>query len=158
MIPKNGGSTANIIDVNMRYLKESSTDICINNCRWDYLHDLEKIKYIKLEQMKNKFEKEKELKFNEECTFKPTFYSKKTTAKVIRGHTQPVTKGSLDSHPNTLTNNNNNDTSGYNNMLTCDVVERSVLWEKKRKNKVENIKQHLSEKEVEECNFYPRTV
>ena len=42
-----------------------------------------------------------------------------------------------------------------NELLNCDVNQRTLIWTRKKANKTESLKQQLYDKEFEECNFTP---
>ena len=140
--------------------------------RWDHLHQLAKSKQTALANKKLKQKEDDEYKFKSECTFNPTFYTKKSYSK---------SKYNLKTSPNenyvTTTCNSNNINSntslndavnidGLNNknneftddIINCDVNQRTVIWSRKKEVKNENIKQQLINKEIEECYFAPTIV
>lgn len=49
--------------------------------RWDYLHQFEKVKKAKIEHKRQKQGEELDLKFQQECTFNPIFFSKKSDVR-----------------------------------------------------------------------------
>ena len=138
--------------------------------RWDYLHQLEKTKQARIEEKKIKNQQEYELKLQKECTFSPTFYSKKgriSTSKPKISNSQNEDDIErfkfkyIPENSSSITNNNivkyENSESG-NGLLDCDVNQRTLLWTRKKLTKTENMKQELMDKELKECNFKPNLV
>ena len=62
---------------------------------------------------------------------------------------------------NSLTNNNivrYNNQGCENDLLNCNVNQRTEMWIRKKANKTESMKQQLIDREVEECYFKPQLV
>ena len=63
---------------------------------------------------------------------------------------------------NSITNNNivkfTQPLSSDNELLSCDVNQRTLIWTRKKANKTESMKQQLHDREVQECNFRPKLV
>lgn len=118
--------------------------------RWDFLHHLEKVKQSKIEQKKQKQIEEKESKHQQECTFTPVFYSRINRSK---------SKGRIEHQQFTDSiNSKMNKSENDNELLNCDVNQRTAIWSRKKEAKNETIKQQLVNREFEECNFKPKTV
>lgn len=159
-------------EFNLQSSKYNRMNITTNQLprRWDYLHQLEKTKQARIEEKKIKNQQEYELKLQKECTFSPTFYSKKnkiSTSKPKITSFQNDDEGDkfkfkyMPEHSSSITNNNivkyeNSDTN--NGLLECDVNQRTVLWTRKKLTKTENMKQELMDKELKECIFKPNLV
>ncbi len=159
-------------EFNLQSSKYNRMNITTNQLprRWDYLHQLEKTKQARIEEKKIKNQQEYELKLQKECTFSPTFFSKKnkiSTSKPKINSFQNDDEGEkfkfkyMPEHISSITNNNivkyeNSETN--NGLLECDVNQRTVLWTRKKLTKTENMKQELMDKELKECIFKPNLV
>lgn len=101
-----------------------------NEGRWAYLHNLDKIKQMQLEN-KRKIQKEKEEEnIKSECTFSPKLNkSTATTARNIEG----LIKESDD-----------------------NIYQRQELWSQKKNLRINNIKNIQKKKDEKECNFKPK--
>jgi len=158
--------------------------------RWDYLHQLEKVKQAKIAFKRQKLNNEKDSKFQQECTFNPIFYSKNAQSKskskskgklnvrnssstrifknnlnnsIENNHNNTHNSSNIMNMNNSLTNNNlirynNNNNQLENDLLNCDVNQRTLMWIRKKANKTESMKQQLIDREVEECYFKPKLV
>jgi hypothetical protein len=156
--------------------------------RWDYLHQLEKVKQAKIAFKRQKMNNENDSKFQEECTFNPIFYTKNAQSRskskgklnVRNNSSNRLFKNNISSSiennqnnthnssnimnmNNSLTNNNivrynNNNNQSENDLLNCDVNQRTEMWIRKKANKTESMKQQLIDREVEECYFKPQLV
>lgn len=195
----------NVNNRSKAYLDKSVEDINLNSSiinsnfqktdyvprRWDYLHQLERVKQEKIKHKKSQQQKENDLKIQQECTFSPVFYTKlsnrsksKSLGKFGSGSTNKVKKISnikalnssgdisISNHnitytsemmnTNSITNNNivkfTQPLNSENELLSCDVNQRTLIWTRKKANKTESMKQQLHDREVQECNFRPKLV
>lgn len=119
------------------------------NNRWDYLHQLEKVRQAKITSKKMKQKEEMDLKIQDECPFRPIFYSQKSKSK----NKYEATRSNIPT-----TTNMSKEESAKDDFISCDVNQRTLMWTRKKEVKAENIKQQIIEKEVEECFFRPKIV
>jgi hypothetical protein len=113
--------------------------------RWDYLHKLEKLKRMKLEEqrkLKEQVDFEKDL---EKCTFSPKLNTNKSMGNLHRSKTQLNTQLPTQENINTQ-------------ILSGNLLERQQLWAYKKNLKIENIKHHQLNVETKECVFQPKIV
>lgn len=109
--------------------------------RWEYLHKLEKLKRIKLEEKrKEKTQKEYEKEFNE-CTFNPK----------INNFTPK-----LNSHKSFV--NSQSKSIEQTNLDSSNLLGRQEIWNQKKNMKIETIKQSQTNDELKECHFKPLIV
>jgi hypothetical protein len=110
--------------------------------RWEYLHQLEKLKRSKLEEQRNRKERELYEKELSECTFTPKL-NKVKNYRILN------TK---------LAGNNQIDNYSLINKVDSNLLERQQSWSSKKNMKIEKIKQYQYEKNNEECFFKPKLV
>jgi len=116
--------------------------------RWDYLHQLDKVRQNKIQSKINKQQEENERKHHYECTFNPVIYTRKlaprskSTGKII----------------NYISNSSMNNELNSEDLVNCNVNQRTLIHHRKKEVKIENIKQQLLDREIEECFFKPKTV
>lgn len=146
----------NKINASQYSVRTSKSNIKLNNNsvyqtteaprRWDYLYQLDKVNQNKIKSKVLKKKEENELKLQQECTFSPIIYTKKRTDR-------SKSTGRIGSSAYTNTNENKVD-----NIIDCDVNQRTLIHYRKKEIKTENIKQSLRDREIEECFFKPRIV
>lgn len=133
-----------------------------NEGRWEYLHKLEKLKRMKLEEQRKV--KEKELFENDlvQCTFSPKLNTNKSLGNLSSNISQNASR--------IITRPKTQDKSGYNsngntnlptseNVKTADnLIDRQKQWEYKKNMRIENIKQSQFVKDTRECIFTPKLV
>lgn len=115
--------------------------------RWDYLHQLDKVRQNKIQSKIQKQNEENERKHHNECTFNPVIYTKKTAAR-------SKSTGKIINYMNSSNINELNS----DDLVNCNVNQRTLIHHRKKEVKIENIKQQLLDREVEECFFKPKTV
>lgn len=118
--------------------------------RWDYLHNLYKVKQRKIESVRNFIKSEIETKEKSECTFTPIFFS-----KIYSKRSNSTEKLRINYN---LTDFNNHNNKSQDNIIECNVNQRTIIHNRKKEIKSENIKQQLLNKELEECFFKPKIV
>jgi hypothetical protein len=124
------------IDVNSNPLKE----------RWNYLHDLNKLKLAKLEEQRKIQKLKDEENLYSECTFSP-----KLNKSYNYGHYSVNTSNMPNNNNNPdQTNNANNNSINYTDYLT----RQNLFMERKKKN-IEDIKKAQNDKNMEQCFFTP---
>jgi len=124
------------IDVNSNPLKE----------RWNYLHDLNKLKLAKLEEQRKIQKLKDEENLYSECTFSP-----KLNKSYNYGHYSVNTSNMPNNNNNPVqTNNANNNSINYTDYLT----RQNLFMERKKKN-IEDIKKAQNDKNMEQCFFTP---
>jgi hypothetical protein len=118
--------------------------------RWDYLHSLYKVKQRKIESVRNFIKSEIETKEKSECTFTPIFFS-----KIYSKRSNSTEKLRVNYN---LTDFNSHNNKSQDNIMECNVNQRTIIHNRKKEIKSENIKQQLLNKELEECFFKPKLV
>jgi hypothetical protein len=115
--------------------------------RWDYLHQLSKVKKTKHEQIRKivkQDELEKEMK---ECTFNPRLNKTQFSSNIMHG--------SNGEHFDASNNINN---KSQHNFSYHSVLERQDNWANKKNIKLETIKNEQFIKEFGQCYFSPKIV
>ena len=102
----------------------------ISRSRWDYLHDLNKLQKVKLDEKRKLVKKEEEEQIMNQCTFSP--------------------KLNKSANYGNLTINTDN-----NEMQILDMMQRQELWKNKQKERMDNLKKIEKEKEMKQCFFTP---
>ena len=105
----------------------------ISRSRWDYLHDLNKLQKVKLDEKRKLVKKEEEEQIMNQCTFSPKL-------------NKSANYGNLTI--NTDINNNNE-------IQILDMIQRQELWKNKQKERMDNLKKIEKEKEMKQCFFTP---
>lgn len=103
--------------------------------RWDYLHDLNKLQQLKLEEQRQKIYNERETNIFTECTFTP----KLNKSVNYYGGSIPTS------------NNNRLETEPYSGGL----LNRQETWNQKKFLHIETLKQNKNTKELDQCFFRP---
>lgn len=101
--------------------------------RWDYLHDLNKLKQLKIEEQRQKVQNEREESIYSECTFTP---------KLNRSATY--------NHMSHISGTNNQDSELVNGLLG-----RQEAWNLKKHLKIEGLKQKKTIDDGDQCYFKP---
>ena len=131
------------IDVNSNPLRE----------RWNYLHDLNKLKLAKLEE-KRKIQKLKdEESLYSECTFSP-----KLNKSFNYGHYSVNTThipNNNNNNQNEINDPNNNNNTNNNSMNYVDYLTRQNLFMERKKKNLEDIRKAQNDKNMEQCYFTP---
>ena len=102
----------------------------ISRSRWDYLHDLNKLQKVKLDEKRKLVKKEEEEQIMNQCTFSP--------------------KLNKSANYGNLTINTDN-----NEIHILDMIQRQELWKNKQKERMDNLKKIEKEKEMKQCFFTP---
>ena len=105
----------------------------INRNRWDYLHDLNKLQQVKLNEKRKLKKKEEENEIMNECTFTPKLNK------------------SMNYENMTL----NTDFSKIKETQMLDLINRQELWNQKKKERMDNLKKLEKEREMKQCFFTP---
>lgn len=110
--------------------------------RWEYLHQLEKLKRSKLEKQRNRKEQEKYEKDLVECTFNPKL-NKVKNYQILNTN---------------LAGNHIQSNYNIHNYADSNLLDRQQSWASKKNLKIEKLKQSQFEKNNEECYFKPKLV
>ena len=112
------------------------------NARWNYLHDLNRLKQAKLAEKREQQRIREQEKSFSECTFTPKLNkSVNYTANSARY----------------LPNNQNSSFNGVNihTEASIDLINRQEAWNQRKNTKLESMRQNISNKEIEQCYFTP---
>ena len=114
------------------------------NARWNYLHDLNRLKQVKLEEKREKQRIIEQEKSFSECTFTPKL-NKSVNYCIPNSSRYP------------LMNQNNSSFNGVNLCTdsSINLINRQEAWNQKKNTKIETLRQYQSNKEIEQCYFYP---
>lgn len=97
--------------------------------RWSYLHNLNRVKQMKLEEQRKKQKEKEEENLTAECTFSPKLNkSVSTTARNIEG---------------------------ISSEIESTILQRQEIWNQRKDNHIKNIRAAQKKKESEECHFKP---
>lgn len=118
--------------------------------RWEYLHDLNKLRHARLEEQRKIQKKKEEEEMFSECTFTPQL-NRSVNYGTIPYH-MPQTSNRLDSLTNKSALNGNNNICPDS---TYDLLGRQEAWKQKKNNKINTLREAQSSKEIQECNFTP---
>lgn len=141
-----------------------------NEGRWDYLHKLEKLKRMKLDEQRRRKEEELFEQDLQQCTFSPKLNTNKSTGN-LRGRSQKSGGiAGLSSIGNTNLHTPDNyysyasnspkyiDSPHKKNESSPTIAERQKQWIYKRDVKLDKIKQNKIINENKECIFTPKLV
>lgn len=134
--------------------------------RWDYLHQLEKVKQAKLEYKKQKQQQEQEMKTQQECTFSPVFYTKlnksKSKAKYSNNN-RNSSSGKIRSNINIVNEynnyscNNSGMSNSINNLHTHSKVNDLMNSDSIMNNNIVKYNNNTENKEFLNCGVNQRT-
>ena len=118
------------INLNNSHLTTNAS--VINRSRWDYLHDLNKLQQVKLNEKRKMKKKEEEDEIMNECTFSPKLN------KSVNYDNMTI----------------NTDFSKIDSKM-LNLINRQELWNQKKKEKMDNLKKLENEREMKQCFFTP---
>jgi hypothetical protein len=115
--------------------------------RWDYLHQLSKVKQSKIEQLRQVRKQEEQDKEMLECTFSPNVHKSRFQSNIFQSQ-------------NNEENNNNNKKERISlaDFISQSVIDRQANWNQKKNLKIETMKNHQMEKDFHQCYFSPKIV
>ncbi len=141
----------------------STSSISNNDGRWNYLHQLEKLRKVKLNEQRNLKEQLSYEKDFQECTFSPKLNkSKRSTTNLSEGlsgisggNNNNNNMSNLNNSTNKIQLSSNSNIQSYNGKDYDPLIERQKMWEYKKNMKIENIKHDQNMRDTEECIFNP---
>lgn len=143
-------------------ISRSRSQISLKPQRWDYLHELDKLKRSKIESKKKELDQQREAASMKECTFEPNKNTREKGKPRSLGQCDKIQKASrIDSRAQHLDGTALNDyleivqNESYSNL---SIGERAIVWARKKKLKEEGLRQALKEKEQRENTFAPLIV
>lgn len=150
--------------------KSKISNISEGDGRWEYLYQLEKLKKIKIEEIRKQNQRDNLQKEYKECTFTPKLNKNRGSSYKNIISTANNSLLNLNNSKNTLQNSivnteGNNPNAGLNEdnlyinyNLQGDIHQRQKIWNSKKNSKIEEMKIKSNEKEIEECFFKPKIV
>jgi hypothetical protein len=122
--------------------------------RWEYLHQLEKLKRTKLDQQRKLKDHELYMKDVNECTFSPKLNTNKSMSLL-----SPKPLSSIGYSSGTrMPNSPNSSSLNAINMTSDTLLIRQQQWNYKKNMRIENIKQSQILNDNKECIFKPKLV
>jgi hypothetical protein len=121
--------------------------------RWEYLHQLEKLKRNKLDQQRKLKDQELFIKDLNECTFTPKLNTNKSMSLLT-----PKPLSSIGYSNNGTRMPNSPNSSSLSNLPCDNLLVRQQQWNYKKNMRIENIKQSQILNDNKECIFKPKLV